>query len=340
MGFCLGALLLGALLALAGSEGVLRLAGLGYSNAPFEPHPTLHHIHPPNYRFRFYSPHMPEARHEVCFDGNGFRILPAAIPLNPEPYRLAVLGDSFAVGLEVPSEKTAAGILAGWGTGRTQVKTFGTQGYSPVLEELQWGERTRDFQPTHAVLILYGNDVPDDHAFAQLARRNEQGRIVAVPYPHPDLSRYFRWSYLARFVRMRWIQWRETTGTSVPGGIREDHQPLQGETLVALTQLRHELAAAGTRLTVTAVPSKLRLLGKLPEPAKEFADLVKDWAQAEGVDYLDLTGPFRREAQAGPLFFQEDIHWNEAGHRVVAEEIRRHLPALFQSPTQDTGRGP
>ncbi len=45
------ALVLGLLVAMAGAEVTLRLAGMGFGNSPMEPDPYLHHVHPKNYRF-------------------------------------------------------------------------------------------------------------------------------------------------------------------------------------------------------------------------------------------------------------------------------------------------
>lgn len=53
--------------------------------------------------------------------------------------------------------------------------------------------------------------------------------------------------------------------------------------------------------------------------------LLRAWADAERVPFLDLTPAFRREPAPGQLYFTLDGHWTPAGHRLAAREIDRWL---------------
>ena len=54
----------------------------------------------------------------------------------------------------------------------------------------------------------------------------------------------------------------------------------------------------------------------------EIQRKMRHWARAEDVPFLDLTPIFRDEFQSGKNFnFELDGHWNQLGHRLVAETI-------------------
>jgi len=69
---------------------------------------------------------------------------------------------------------------------------------------------------------------------------------------------------------------------------------------------------------VAALPSDYNV-DRLVEPLREFC-------RTEALPCLDLTEPFRAAAQTGrQLYFPRDIHWNEAGHDVVAAVVGDYL---------------
>jgi hypothetical protein len=47
---------------------------------------------------------------------------------------------------------------------------------------------------------------------------------------------------------------------------------------------------------------------------------------SRGIEFLDLTPAFRRQARAGQsLFFEIDGHPNRAGYRLIDREVLAHL---------------
>lgn len=55
--------------------------------------------------------------------------------------------------------------------------------------------------------------------------------------------------------------------------------------------------------------------------------LLREFCQAEGIRYFDLSPTFKEEIQQGspPLYYYYDGHWNQNGHRLVAECLYRML---------------
>jgi len=326
--------LLAGLLAVLASglffEVALRILGIGYGNVPFDPHPVLHHVNPRHFQYISFSPMGEYGGFPVQFDGERRRVLPVSPPSQPT-HRFALLGDSFAAGLEVAAEDSLAGQLARRGEGRTEVRNYGVTGYSPILEELQWGQEVIPYRPTHVLLLLYCNDPVDDEGYLKKARRNPQGEVVAVPNSQPTiLITISRSSYLARFIRKQLAVWRHRNepGPEV-GGFGEPNRPLDGLSAEAVRRLSREVRASGAEFLLAAVPSKALLFGAVAEGEPVFSRLVRQWAQREGVDYLDLDPDFAAASRQQPLYFPKDIHWNRAGHRVAAEAVARRWPELF-----------
>jgi hypothetical protein len=47
-----------------------------------------------------------------------------------------------------------------------------------------------------------------------------------------------------------------------------------------------------------------------------------------GIPVLDLLPAFRKHRVAEKLFFEHDLHWTKAGHRLAAKEILACLRKL------------
>jgi hypothetical protein len=88
-----------------------------------------------------------------------------------------------------------------------------------------------------------------------------------------------------------------------------------------------------------SVPSRYRLMGDgTIKVADDFHQTVKQFTAADGIEFLDLREPFERAAKAGvQLFWQRDIHYNEAGNRVVAAAIARRYPEYFSKGAEIDG---
>ena len=72
------------------------------------------------------------------------------------------------------------------------------------------------------------------------------------------------------------------------------------------------------------------------ESDPEFSDKVAGWANANGIQFIDLVEPCERATDQGvSCFFEEDIHFRASGHHVVADSIRAYFPELFGEPTEN-----
>jgi len=344
------AIVLGLLLATLAAEAGLRLAGMGFGNSPMEPDDVLHHVHPKNYKYVQAHPSGELGGFEIEYDADGrvFRgstAPPVVPPGTTLPCRVALMGDSFTEGGQVPFDRSFAGLLESAARGQCEVRNYGTRSYSPAIYLVQWTRDVQPWQPDVVFLLLFGNDVREDYNYLQTATRDARGFPTAIHGPGGGwLFAQLRKLYVARFVRMvglraLWAYQHAGQEQWTVGGVVEENPDFLGETPALVRELHHRVTAAGTRLIVMSVPSRYRLMGDGRITVEgDFHQTVKDFTAANGIEFLDLVQPFERAARAGhQLFFRQDIHFNEPGHAVVAAAIAQHHPDYFPQGADITG---
>jgi lysophospholipase L1-like esterase len=348
--FKLAALVLGLLAAVLGAELLLRAANMGFGNSPMEPDAYLHHVHPRNYRFVQQHPSGELGGFEIEYDADGrvFRGRDQAAVAeagSPRPCRVALMGDSFTEGGQVPFSESFAGILEMAGRERCEVRNYGVRSYSPAIYLVQWTRDVEPWKPDVVFLLLFGNDVREDVRYLQAAVRDDRGFPIAIEGPQDGwLLAQLRRSYVARFVRMTllraqwaWTHYGEPQWTV--GGVVEENPEWGGETPELVREIERRITAAGSRLVVMAVPSRYRLMGDGSIPVEgDFHQTVNEFTHANGIEFLDLFTPFERASRAGiPLFFLHDIHFAGEGHRVTAAAVARAFPEYFPAWAEISG---
>ncbi len=339
-------LLLGICVALVLCEIVLRVLGIHYRTLHMEAHPVLHHVHQPNLSFLYVSDTGAYGDHAVRYDAEGCVVDPdisrEEAPADAE-FRVAFLGDSFVEANQVAYRKSFVGFLEQRSIHRALVKNYGVLSYSPILYLLQWRERIHHFEPTHVFVLLYSNDIETDEEMVKSALYSEQGELLAVPGPSlrdGKVKSFFRNSHLLLLVRMfqlklNWVveHWNAESKLVVGGYIEEnpDISPLSGSLTLKLAD---EVTKTGARFILMTVPSKYRFQerdGRNPY-LPEFSDKWRDWAERNGVEFLDLVRPFHVTADSGKhLFFEKDVHLNSDGHAVIANVIETSFPEIFEA---------
>lgn len=140
-----------------------------------------------------YNRTLPSGR--VAINQAGFRGgQAAAAPKPPGVWRVAVLGDSMAFGMNIDDEDTAAAQLEGllnerFSGQRFQVINAGVIGYTTLQQEATLIEQEREWQADAVIVWWYPNDT-DLTGSADSAPQSEQLRRVKLHRPH-SLSRQF-----------------------------------------------------------------------------------------------------------------------------------------------------
>ncbi len=339
--FGLVSIALGLLLALLICEAILRLLGIGYGNAPLVSDPVLHHVHPVNYRFVSHTPSNEYGGHEIYYDAQGLVANPEIdIPAaDSAANRVAFFGDSFTEAGQVAYSESFVGRVANASEGKALVKNFGVSSYSPILYLLLWREKVMQFKPTHVIVMLYGNDISDDTVRFEQAKLSDNGEILALPGPGGGrLTHWLRKLYLARLIRklqlqLQWTMQNTHQSDAVVGGMVEENPEITPLSSGLMEKLANEVNKTGAKLVLTVVPSKYRLsLSDKSTYGIQFSERWQEWASQRGVRFVDLSSAFDLAAsKEKSLFYEQDIHFNENGHAVVAETLINELPTVFGS---------
>lgn len=90
----------------------------------------------------------------------------------------------------------------------------------------------------------------------------------------------------------------------------------------SLERLRGLVEQNGARLVLMLIPSKEEVFGATASRTRlNLASQMKDRLAARRFAVLDLYPAFRRQGAAQPSYYPRDLHLNEYGNRIVAEEF-------------------
>jgi len=212
------------------------------------------------------------------------------------------------------------------------VKNYGVASYSPVIYYLQLKEIIAKFKPTHVFLLLYPNDCNYDSLYLLKARYSKTGELLAIPGPSKNIFvSNLRKLYVARYIKMVYLKLKYITMNlgktkKIVDGIVEEEPIITDVTASYIYKIAEKLKNNGTRFVLMTVPSKYNLAKKITDP-NEFSKKWESWAKKNSIDFIDLTESFKKAYRENgqKLFFDGNIHFNEAGHSIVAEEIIKYL---------------
>ena len=327
-------LILSTVIALSIAEVALRILNIGYGSAPQESHPVFHHVHPSEYRFLSHIPSGEYGNDEIYYDADRLVSNPDVTHVKKTHSScLAVfLGDSFTEAGQVAYRNSFTGILDH--DSDCVIKNYGVSSYSPIFYLLQWRAVIKATHPTLVVAQLYSNDIAADKNYAELAKKDEHGQVIAIPGPQGSwLTNQLRKSYLMRFLRkvqlqFLWMYENRNQEQHVIAGMVEENPDITTLSAELITSLAREVKASGAQFVLTVVPSKFRLIKHLNDSqSPQFSAKWRLFSKKNNIEFMDLTRPFENETLNGKqLFFNNDIHFNENGHRVVAAELSKNYP--------------
>lgn len=285
----------------------------------------------------------------------GFR---DTLPRQAEPYDL-VLGDSFGFGVGVAAEETWLEQLERQ-TGLAFVN-LSQVGASSLQEARIYSRYGRRLPAKIVFWMFFQNDLKDNLRFAQWldpkAAIPQAARLPSQPCAgtlHEFLKRYslayellLYWRHTCEYSAMTptpayhddnlslvFCLDHDICDVDVQARMLSDGWPLTRQALQdTLTQLHQ----TGATLVILIVPSKeqvywpqLQQVATFPPSYRidQLVEPLRQFCTEEKLHCLDLTPALRAEAQQGKqLYFPIDIHWNAAGHVVVAQAVEDYLHA-------------
>ena len=253
----------------------------------------------------------------------GFRDVEHAVAKPAGVYRIAVLGDSIAMGLHVDRfEDTFPPILQQLLRQRglnAEVMSFAVSGYNTQQEVEIFRERGLRYRPD-LVLLAYSLSSREhvDGDILKTLLDEERSRKEGVSAARVEASPWLTWSALYRFLRFRVLSHRETHVADDPdkylAQVSSDTvAPYFGE-LDALSKQSH------FAVVVAVFPRFVKNFSYYRFNAQhEFAEGL---ARQRGFYFVDLLEPFSRCRESGSVPIQLDnFHPSAYGHRCAAEAL-------------------
>jgi lysophospholipase L1-like esterase len=230
----------------------------------------------------------------------------------PNTFRVALLGDSITRG-------HGASVGANYEASLEQRLNEERAGGGPVVEILNFGVNGyRITQLVDAALEWAAPFEPDAYvvAFSEVtvfARWSHH--IITLVQNGVDL----KYDYLRRLVREARLDRNDPVGTAEAKLARYRLPTLRW----AVQEIRAQAKRDGARMLVLLVPDATDL-----EILEEEFIGVRDMLAEEGVPYIDLLDVFADvEHPRAFLVAEDDLHPNEAGHRVLFERLHAKLAA-------------
>lgn len=323
------------------------------------PDPELGHIHPPHSRQSGTTQgdlvvstntrvaRAPWYRYDVRYDARGFRN-----EADLDRADIAVIGDSFIEGVQVPAGGLMTAVLARHRG--TVVANLGQITYGPREELAVLRRFAVPLRPKVCVWTFFeGNDLVD-------LRRYDRWKSGAIPPASPPTfgDRSFTRNALLAAIRLagldrsRYDEFLKRSGLfRKPEGeeVRlffhypslpltdEDHASLDAFARI-LGEAREVCAPGAIRLVVAIIPTKFHIYGDLcrfgpgspclewrPNGLIEAVRGIVAGVSPE-IGFLDLTGPFRAEAARGTLlYYPDDTHWSPEGQALAGRLLAEYL---------------
>lgn len=274
-------------------------------------------------------------------DRFGFRNRPAAADA---PIEIVVAGDSFGLGSGTAQDLIWPSLL-GRSLGRSIYNlSLGGQSPSDELYNLRFELPRLRLAPRALVIwmIFSGNDLEDSYATLGVdpltQRRSIPGELYTRLANFRGHSPVFR---LARSItsypeRKERVFSREIEGAGRMLFLHDYAAELErdytgenfGKLLQSITDMK-KLLAGRADLLIAIAPSKEEIYLRPGVLSSPLFEIIVPHCELLGISCVDLRSPLARAAPEAkePLWWPDDTHWSESGHRVVSEFLSREVAA-------------
>ena len=282
-------------------------------------------------------------------DEAGFNNPPGTWPLGQRPY-IFLVGDSFTQGDCMPA---GAGIADQLRKRHPEVVNLGVGGNGPLLELAA----IREYIPAEVgslVFWLYfeGNDLVDlqrDIAEPILARYLDVAYDQRLAGRQAEINAIVR-SFVERRMderlqgravilpALREALWRVRSGRSIlPSANAADAKPLpdrlRAQLLEVVARAQADVRQRGGELVFVCLPEYARLVGAPVSQAARQTPAVLEGVKSLGMPVIDMEPMLKRQHRGDELFpMGIKAHYNEAGYRLVADELDRFVISHRKAP--------
>lgn len=276
---------------------------------------------------------------------------------------LAIIGDSYVEASQVENKNTMHGILSQETGGKGRIYSFGAAG-SPLSTYLAYAHYVnKEFNANALTFIIVGNDFdesltkykndPGFHYFSDAAshldlmRKDYQPTLIRQLSRHSALIRY-----LVLNIKLNWQSIENKFDTAegtvekkFVGNTRSDfNEERITESKRVVDRFFEELPLQSglesdkILFVIDGMRPHLYNAKTLLKAHGSYFDLMRKYfievATNKGYEIIDMQPIFikKHESEGMRFEFSSDAHWNEAGHSLVAEQIKASTVyrALFE----------
>lgn len=276
--------------------------------------------------------------------------------------RILLIGDSFVEAGCIPWDKTFAGILSNYGKEKgVEVLNAGVASYCTATEaaKVRYLVEKEGLRFDRLVLFIDVSDVRDE-LFHKLQPDGYSEFIPTGPYTGEVAKKIMRarrfedaylwlgrnvennFALLGALVRNSWQMLKDRYGLEAVKEFSKTNYELlswpepperhwkmaeQGKTRIlgSLEAVLDLSRKHGFALTVVSYPWPDQVLQ--PNPQTPARETWRKWCEANGVPYISLFEIFWNaglpQEVVDRYYIHGDMHWNEAGHALVAKELIR-----------------
>jgi lysophospholipase L1-like esterase len=286
------------------------------------------------------------------------------VPLVGAIPRILFIGDSFTEAGPIPWEKTFVGRVANELKPKgIEVLNAGVASYCPTTErvKLRYLLETQGLKVDRVVLCLDISDLKDEFYYEEGA----DGKVLQVAYgPFREKAKKLQraeaicgWletrveknfvilGAIIRNSRLTWRRHASSTGVVEYDAIPEwaynwpDYRgPYEGlvekglaRTKSEMTLLAQELKRLGVPLTLVVYPWPQQVKAGT-RPSRCETEWSR-WAQVNNAQFVSLFPVFVNKEPGSQViakyYWKNDAHWNEEGHRLVADALLRPEGGIF-----------
>ena len=285
-------------------------------------------------------------------------------------YRVMMLGDSFTMGKGVRDDETFSALLEAslLNAGRkVEVLNAGVDSYSPILSYRQLVTRLGTLlEPDLVVINLDMSDLMQEVAYRSESIRDDNGEIIgfraggqgetaAKIQSFITGNLYFTgllYAYLKRGAD------RDDGDVTVENTVAMANPELLKHTLAdddtdrsgqwqnifeSILKIRDYCAARGIDFLLTTypwghqvsdtewVPGRYQFLEGEVSISDRSIEGLEAFARSNAIDFVNLFPAFRSYQGSSPLYYDYDMHWTVAGHRIVADGLERIIIEYIDS---------
>ena len=331
-------------LAVAGIAGELTLRASGYKTLSVNPeraifwkyHPLLGWHHDPGQHGIFESS---EFRIKVCINQKGLRDRDYSYERTPGKKRILVLGDSFVWGFGVEQNQIFTEQLENLLT-NVEVINAGVSGYSTDQELLWFKSEGVKYSPDLVILVVSGIDDSMNHLelvyviyYKPRFTFGENGQLELQNVPVPQASAFMRslyWgcrysslvNFLIQNVRPAILQALYGQGSFETKKLETFKERDPSEQFTLTLALIDEIRRTSETVNAQLMIVTNSIFWWPHQPGATYEELVR--ALRDNYPYvLDIEASTGYSSEQ--MTIPHDGHWNQDGHRFVAEQILKFI---------------